>query len=679
MAKTIAIGQEEGRGGGRRRTRNGEKRESVSLLNAFSGMLFVALVFGEVVRGDIYMHNPRGSNDRNCERNENRNNGNRLFDSQNNDKGGYACPRAVGGPETTTSRQYFYTGSTVQVEWTMQHGCGTESNTECEVVVQYMCNDNTAGTWGNAELRDGTPTDANDAATDRMNEADAKNPRFGYHETVEYYKACTTRRRNQGLWLADQNIPTTGSAAQTRQNPNAARRGWECPEERDYYPYWHPTPWKDIAILTSRPDRCRLYTANSQNVAPRFECLVPPPAGSPPGTRIPSVHTQQAPCEVDGHLWTQTPAWGVAAPQCLSAPWGRDNHLGNTLGGHMPRYLWTVPSEANGLACVLRLRYNISTAETPWELDASRNKAASPIRQDPYVDIGYGENVSLAVNTNQYGRTFQDRSYVFDVRPRPASIPASAPIHNINVAGKRGNIVQTYPAIEYQFVPQDLAATEGDYLHFQWAGSDYNPDRRPNNGEGGPVDPVGGNNAQRADRSNVVPVLPATPHAHVPTSVQDSAAAGWVSSSSDFELWKRLAYIGQDLASCFSLQQLIDANKDANGNVNQENLETDPRNCMKLNAARTPVYDAGLIQIKKSGTFLYMSSRNNNFSNRSQKGRIVASKTSADNTAVVAAGATLAVVGAMAFGLGGSYFYAKKHPDSKVAAWMAKIPRCRRS
>lgn len=32
--------------------------------------------------GDVYMHNPRGSNDRNCERNANRDNGNRLFDSQ---------------------------------------------------------------------------------------------------------------------------------------------------------------------------------------------------------------------------------------------------------------------------------------------------------------------------------------------------------------------------------------------------------------------------------------------------------------------------------------------------------------------------------------------------------------------------------------------------------------------
>ena len=42
-------------------------------------LLFTNL-FLECVRGDVYMHNPRGSNDRNCERNVNRNNGNRLFD-----------------------------------------------------------------------------------------------------------------------------------------------------------------------------------------------------------------------------------------------------------------------------------------------------------------------------------------------------------------------------------------------------------------------------------------------------------------------------------------------------------------------------------------------------------------------------------------------------------------------
>lgn len=58
-----------------------------------------ALSFLALTYADVYMHNPRGSNDRNCERNVNRNNGNRVFDSQNNANGGYACPRAVGGPE----------------------------------------------------------------------------------------------------------------------------------------------------------------------------------------------------------------------------------------------------------------------------------------------------------------------------------------------------------------------------------------------------------------------------------------------------------------------------------------------------------------------------------------------------------------------------------------------------
>ncbi len=54
-------------------------------------------------------------------------------------------------------------------------------------------------------------------------------------------------RVNKGLFTADHNLGPT--AVNTRQNPNGQRYGYECPEERDYYPYWHPTNW--IVILNN--------------------------------------------------------------------------------------------------------------------------------------------------------------------------------------------------------------------------------------------------------------------------------------------------------------------------------------------------------------------------------------------------------------------------------------------
>ena len=70
-----------------------------------------------------------------------------------------------------------------------------------------------------------------------------------------------------GLFTADQKLNRNkfgnSSAIYTRQNANGNRRGYECPEERDHFPYWHPSPWRDIAILTDNTSLCDWYKEES--------------------------------------------------------------------------------------------------------------------------------------------------------------------------------------------------------------------------------------------------------------------------------------------------------------------------------------------------------------------------------------------------------------------------------
>jgi hypothetical protein len=288
----------------------------------------------------------------------------------------------------------------------------------------------------------------------------------------------------------------------------------------------------------------------------------------------------------------------------------------------------------------------------------------SPIMQDPYIGIGDNPEatfLSLALNTNQYGRTFQDRSHVFEIAARPSSIPASAEIINVNVRGKRGNIVQTFPSVEYDFVPNDLCLNQGDYVHFQWTGSDYNPKRNPNDGEGsGDVGPGTTGDASRADRSNLVEMdttprggnaAPTDAEYGYPRSKAQNGAgkhvaevglgmnypAGYLSDFANLDskytgmFWKdgkpdkatimKLACINQGetlKAKSTTCKTLAELNKV--GRRRSSERERDPRNCAKLNAADTPYFDGGVVKMEKAGRFPFFSSRNNNFSNRNHAG-----------------------------------------------------------
>ncbi len=87
------------------------------------------------IRADIYLHNPRGSNNRLNEAGRGRNNANRIFDSQNNERGGY-----------NVGSLYYFSGSKLKIEWTNQHSCNDKVS-NCEFILQYMCEDS---------LRDGS-------------------------------------------------------------------------------------------------------------------------------------------------------------------------------------------------------------------------------------------------------------------------------------------------------------------------------------------------------------------------------------------------------------------------------------------------------------------------------------------------------------------------------------------
>lgn len=218
------------------------------------------------------------------------------------------------------------------------------------------------------------PAEYNAKGADKLNNNGKLAYVYGMHEPYAYYQDCHVRQRNRGLFLADVVMPggPGADARNTRQNPGGARSGFECPEERDYYPYWHPAPWRDIAVLTSNVSRCDYYRANSQNVVGRGYCYAWPAANN------------ARDCAALGGKWVTAPPNGGGPVDCRAAPYARDNGL-----GWVSAYNWTIPHDALHESCVLRLRYNISVGDYDgWNTYSDQNEwnpfgNKCPITRDP--------------------------------------------------------------------------------------------------------------------------------------------------------------------------------------------------------------------------------------------------------------------------------------------------------
>jgi hypothetical protein len=258
------------------------------------------------------------------------------------------------------------------------------------------------------------------------------------------------------------------------------------------------------------------------------------------------------------------------------------------------------------------------------------------VKTNPKVDffkdlIGDGSSTQdqqlkfqLAVNTAQYGRTFEDRTHTFGIRKTPLG---KATIHNVQVRGKRGNIVQNYPATEYDFFPIRLQAKIGSYIHFQWTGSNTNPNNNAGQGR------------QGSDRHNAV-LLREANYFEVGLIEEKDGSIHYDTKIDSVGHWgnsypariddEDVTFFGLDWEEMKSL-----ALNGAEGEGFQNGGEQS-----ELDDSGT-YFDLGPKKTTEKGIYHYLCTRNNNFSNRDQRAKIVVSDEESNSALIGALGGSV--------------------------------------
>jgi len=313
-----------------------------------------------------------------------------------------------------------------------------------------------------------------------------------------------------------------------------------------------------------------------------------------------------------------------------------------------------------------RLRYNMTTMDyAPYATDVTcnnnkNNRVQSPVTQNPTVNVGVEmQGLRLALNTAQTGRTFQDRSHVMRLMGRPTAgtatttanaavnqgfaanalgtnaanaaaqrgdVPLTPKVYNLNVQGKRGNIVQTFPAVEYDFWPKKLEVQTGECIAFQWTGSNTHNNGNPaGDGQAGDA----GEGRGGSDRSNIIQLM--SKDSTYPVPLDKGVIPDFFENSDCYE-----TYTGNAISSGATAGATADQNlaaKDCQiylmsagfypkyANVGSiDDLDGNNADELDVLLNNTPATMRGVTVCPKvAGEYIFTCTRNNNFSNRDQK------------------------------------------------------------
>ena len=193
--------------------------------------------------------------------------------------------------------------------------------------------------------------------------------------------------------------------------------------------------------------------------------------------------------------------------------------------------------------------------------------------------------------------------------------------------GKRGNIVQTYPATEYDFVPNNLNINKGDLIHLQWTGSNSHHNNGNPAGDGQAGDDGQGNTG--TDRNNFVEVSDLNQNYPLPfenTKIWNDIQVIGVINSSFVDTDTNSYFVSgtfssKDIALLFSTSGYYQCASKTTCTQSFDSVTT----VIDANLNQAPASVAGAIFSFKNSNrvYNYICSRNNNFSNRSQKGSLI--------------------------------------------------------